>query len=119
MGALGANINVGAISSGGLNGPLGDANAAGLSAMTSPQMNQLLQLIDGFSSAEILMALMMSAASNSGHKKHDGVNDAALGFLLGLSMASQIGQNGLPGMPQAGNIPGPEAATGGAINFLA
>lgn len=119
MGALGVNINVGAISTGGLNGPLGNVNAAAMSAMTGTRMDQLLQLMDGFSSAEILIALMMAGGSGH-HKKHHGIDDAALGFLLGLSLANQIGHNG-PQLPPPPGIPGAggAAATGGQLNVTA
>lgn len=121
MGALGANLSiggVGAISTGGLNGPLGDVNAATMSALSGTRMDQLLQLLDGFSSAEILIALMMAGASGN-KKKHDCGDDSAMGFLLGLAMASQVNQQAMSGMPQATGIPGPAAATGGQINLTA
>lgn len=114
--ALGVNISVGAVSTGGLNGSVGDGNAAALSAMSGTRMGQLMELIDGFSSAEILIALMMAAASNR-HKRHDCDHDSSLSLLLGLAMASQIGQQLSPVM--SANIPGPAAITGGTINLTA
>jgi hypothetical protein len=120
MGAMGAGMNVGAapsVGTGGLNGPLGDVNAATLSSMSGTRMDQLMELIDGFSSAEILMALMLSAGSCR-HKKNDG-DDVGLGLLLGLALASQLG-HGLPQLPfQSTGVPGPEAAAGQAINLTA
>lgn len=119
MGAMGAGLSVGAapaVSTGGLNGPLGDVNAAAMSAMSATRMDQLLQLMDGFSSAEILIALMMSGASDR-HKKH-GCDDSAMGLLLGLALAAQLGQTA-PQMPQTGGISGPASVTGGLINFTA
>jgi hypothetical protein len=124
LGALGTNISVGGIgapATGGLNGPLGNVNAATVSTLSGTRLDQLMQLLDGFSSAEILIALMLSAASGH-HKNHDGVDDAALGFLIGLSLASQIGQNGMPGMSSSAGVPGPnpvDGSTGGQINLTA
>lgn len=115
MGALGANISVGAVCTGGLNGPVGNVNAATLSAMSGTRMGQLMELIEGFSSAEILIALMMAAASNH-NKRHDS-EDSGLGLLLGLAMASQIGQQLSAAMPT--NCPAPAAHTGGTINLTA
>lgn len=113
MGALGANISVGAISTGGLNGPLGNVNAAAMSALSATRMGQLLELIDGFSSAEILIALMMAGGNR---RKHDCGDDTAMGLLLGLAMASQMGQQQLQ-MPAPCGVSA--AATGGQINLVA
>ncbi len=117
MGAMGAGMSVGAapaVGTGGLNGPLGDVNAAAMSAISGTQMDQLLQLMDGFSSAEILIALMMAGASDR-RKKH-GCDDSAMGLLLGMALAAQLGQTAQQ-LPQSGGVPGPAAATGGLINF--
>lgn len=117
---MGAGMCVAAtpsVGAGGLNGPLGDVNAATLSVLNGTRLDQLLELIDGFSSAEILIALMLSAASCR-HKKDDD-RDAGLGFLLGLALATQLGQ-GAPQMPfPPTGVPGPEAATGQSINLTA
>jgi len=115
MGALGANLSVGAISTGGLNGPLGNVNAAAMSALSATRMGQLLELIDGFSSAEILIALMMAGGNR---RKHDCGDDAAMGLLLGLAMASQIGQQQLQ-MPPSCGVGAAAGVTGGQINLVA
>lgn len=116
LGAMSPGLSVGGVSSistGGLNGPLGDVNVATMSAMSNTRMDQLLQLMDGFSSAEILIALMMSGS----HKKHECGSDAAMGFLLGLSLASQLGQGQL--QPMSPPIAAGGAPTGGQINLTA
>lgn len=89
MGIAGGGLSVGAssaISMGGLNGPLGNFNAAGLSGT---RMDQLVELMNGFSTAEILIALMLATGSK---RDRDRCGDAGLGMLLGLSLASQLGQ---------------------------
>lgn len=124
MGAMGAGAGVGAAGAagavdiggmGGLNGPLGNANAAALSGMSGTRMDQLLQLLDGFSSAEILIALMMSGS----HKRHGGGDDSGLSFLLGMSLAAQLGQSLQQMLPHAGGMSGASAATGQQLNATA
>ena len=121
MGGMAAGAGVGAaaaLGTGGANGPLGDLNAGALSAASGTRIDQLLQLLDGFSSAEILIALMLSGASGHHHRKHD-CGDAGMGFLLGLSLAAQLGQSALqlPGNP-SGGVTSP-AATGQSIDASA
>jgi len=104
---------------GGLNGPVGQT---GIHASGSVQLQQLAQLLNGFSSAEILMALMLAAASGN-HKKHSDGSDGAMALLAGLAMAQQLGV-GASGMMGGCNCnPGVSAPAGGAcgagLNALA
>jgi hypothetical protein len=66
-------------------------------------MQQLLDLIDGFSSAEILMALMLSAGSKK--KDEDNNGAGALALLAGMALASQLkgGDSLNCGVPQINN----------------
>lgn len=119
LGALGGGLAAGGVSSvgtGGLNGPVGDLNAATVSAMSGTRMDQLLELMDGFSSAEILIALMLSGSSGK-RRDDDSCGSAAMGFLLGMAMASQLGQGLMSPMSPAGGIE--PAMTGGAVNLTA
>lgn len=78
----------GPLNFGGLNGALGSHN--GIAGLSSIQMQQLTELLDGFSSAEILMALMLLAAA--GKKQKDDDSSGALAILAGMAMAQQLGQ---------------------------
>ncbi len=127
MGAMGAGMAMGAagvggvsgdLGMGGLNGPLGNTNVAALGGMSSSRMDQLLQLLNGFSSAEILIALMMSAGS--AHRRRHCSDDSGLSFLLGLSMAAQLGQSLQQMLPQAaGGVASAAGATGQQLNATA
>lgn len=117
IGAVGAGLGAGGVPSigtGGLNGPLGNANAAAITALSGTRIGELLKLMDGFSSAEILIALLMSG----NHHRHHCGSDDALGFLIGMSLAAQLGQSCLAISGPAG-IPGSSAPTGQMINFMA
>lgn len=102
-----------ALSMGGLNGPLGDFNAAGLSGT---RMDQLLELMGDFTSAEILIALMLAAGSKR-NRERGGCDDVGLGMLLGRSLASQLGQTTPQFCFQSPEISA--AATGQMINLTA
>jgi len=117
IGSVGTSGGAGALNFGGLNGALGNIGAGqnGMAGLSTIKMQQLSQLLDGFSSAEILMALMLAAAS--GKKKH-GDGDNALGFLAGLAMAQQLGQGCNCGMGTIDLTAG-SAEGGGGCNVLA
>jgi hypothetical protein len=83
--------------------------------LSTVKMQQLVELVSGFTSAEILMALMLAAAASQ--KKDDEGGCSALALLAGMALAQQLGQ----GLGPLGAIdlgaggPGP----GGACNWLA
>ena len=97
-------MEISAIGGSGLTGgyatqPLDDATttAGGLGgvnlSMTLPTgLQSLAETLNDFTSAEILMALMLMAAAQ---KDNDGSGGgAALGLLVGLALAGQIGASG-------------------------
>jgi hypothetical protein len=115
LGAVGAMSFGGVGMSPGLGGTFGGLN--GVPSCTSTmQMQQLTDLLAGFTSAEILMALMIAAASGR-HRKDDD-QSGALAMLAGMALASQL--NGIPGLngcqPCAGSSGG---MTGGQLNAVA
>jgi hypothetical protein len=71
-----------------LNGALGNNPLSGVSSI---KMQQLTQLLDGFSSAEILLALMLMSASQRKKDDEDG-GGSALALLAGMALAQQMGQ---------------------------
>jgi hypothetical protein len=117
MGFAGAGIAAGAPAvgcMGGLNGPLGNISTAGLNGISATRMDQLLELLGDFSSAEILIALMLAAGSKRSRHRCE---DAGLGLLLGLSLASQLGQVTQPLYSPPPDISA--VATGQMINLTA
>lgn len=104
----------GASSAAGVNSPASSA-AAGAGHVTpqsaiagmTQQMQDLANLIKDFSSAEILMALMMNK-SDKGNKS----GDAALGMLAGFALANQL-QHG--GAVQQAGLGGCNPAAGGGF----
>lgn len=81
--AAGAAGSVGATS---ING-----THAASSAASTQQLQQLMQLLKDFSSADILLALMLMQGGDSKNKTHGaGSGDALLGLLAGLAYAGQI-----------------------------
>lgn len=62
-----------------------------MNPFVSVRFEQLADLMKDFSSAEILMLLMLLSACKDDEDKES--SGAALGFLMGLSMANQMGQN--------------------------
>ena len=58
----------------------------------TPAMQELVETMKDFSSAEILMALMfMKAASQDDDEK--GTSGAAMGFLAGMALAGYLNQS--------------------------
>lgn len=100
-------------------GRTAEACTSNLSA--NPQLNQLAEAFRDLSSAEILIALMLSGALKGEEKKGDGPSSEAMAFLAGLALASGIGQQ--IDQALAGPAPidgmGSAAAYGGALNALA
>lgn len=109
-------LGAAAPTAGGLNGPLGDANAAALSAMSGTRLGQLTELMEGFSTAEIVLALMLAAAAGKKNRHDD--DGGALAILAGLAIAGRIGQTAGCG---AGALPGFDAGgvCGVQLNALA
>jgi hypothetical protein len=61
------------------------------SSASTQQMQQLMKLLKDFSSADILLALMLMQGSDSKHKSQGaGSGDALMGLLAGLAYAGQI-----------------------------
>lgn len=115
MGAAGVGGTIGAAGMGGLNGPLGTANIGEMSGMSGTRMDQLLQLLSSFSSAEILIALMLT----SGSHKHHHCGDDGMSSLLSLSLAAHLGQ-AFQQIPHAAQgVPSAGGATGQQLNATA
>ena len=74
----------------GLSGSSGVADAASLSAVTTGRMDQLVQLMNGFSTSEILVALMLANVSSPHHRKTPEASDSGMESLLGLVLMGQM-----------------------------
>lgn len=119
MGVGGASMSgVSSVGGNSVSGP--QAAQSAMPGEISARLQQLAELIQGFSSAELLMALMMMRGDDD--KKSSGAAGAALGMLAGMAMANQMQQM----MPQQGfgNVPdaGMQSFGGGMsfnINFTA
>lgn len=87
VGAAGASAGASAA------GASNASQAAGGAAQTSGAntLQSLANAMKDFSSAEILIALMMASAAGGKDDKEGG--SAAAGFLAGLAMAGGLGQN--------------------------
>ena len=86
---------------GGLNGPLGASptQTAQPAQLSTIQQQQLSQLLEGLSSADLLLALMVAAGSSRCRKKDD--DSGAMALLAGLAMAARMSDGGNPqGAPQ-------------------
>lgn len=122
MGAISAslpqvNLPAGMGSTGGLHGPQGSLSPSGMTSLSSQQLQQLTELIQGFSSAEILLALMLASAASKKEDK-DGGSGGALALLAGMALANQLGrqQSPLTGM----GLPGIESVQlGASLNITA
>ncbi|MBI1315046.1 hypothetical protein GC176_27460 [bacterium] len=76
-------------------------------------MQSLVNTLKDFSSAEILIALMLANASDKDDDRKGG--NAAGAFLAGLALAGQLGQSSNQPLGQGLEIPQfPTAAAGGA-----
>jgi hypothetical protein len=105
-GALGASGAAGAAGTAGAGaaGAAGVAGAAGagpfaahgidlaMSSASMQQMQQLMQLLKDFTSADILLALMLMRASEKKDKNGGDDAGALLGLLAGLALAGQVSQ---------------------------
>jgi hypothetical protein len=94
-GAIGGAAAAGAASAPGAAGSIGANSVNGThtasSAASTQQLQQLMQLLKDFSSADILLALMLMQGGDSKNKTHGaGSGDALLGLLAGLAYAGQI-----------------------------
>jgi hypothetical protein len=84
-------------------------------------LEQLSQLLKDFSSADILLALMLMRGSDSKDKTHGagGGSSALIGLLAGMALAGQVGQ--MAGNLQSAGHSGAPGATagiaGGQINL--
>ncbi|MEK6257852.1 MAG: hypothetical protein AABP62_04450 [Planctomycetota bacterium] len=86
-----AGLAVGAPNSmSGLSTSPGVADAASLSAVSTGRMDQLVQLMNGFSTSEILVALMLANAFSPHPRRTPAVGDSGMGSLLGLALMGQM-----------------------------
>lgn len=110
---------------GGLHGPMGDLAGSplmnpALGGIGAQRLQQLQGLIEGFSSAEILLALMLAAAACKNKKEEDS-GSSALALLAGMALASRLSQ-GLAGGPLGsmnGQFWGEVPAVGASLNLQA
>jgi hypothetical protein len=93
---------------GGLNGPLQGLTSASLTGAATLRMQQLTQLIEGFSSAEILLALMIASALQKRCKDDD--DSSPLAMLAAMALAGRLANN-LGGL--SGGLPGGGLEIGG------
>ncbi|MDA0833162.1 MAG: hypothetical protein O2955_14865 [Planctomycetota bacterium] len=132
LGGIGSGgFNLGGISFGGAAGINGTMSAsigggtagldqAGMAGGLSPQMNQLIELMQGMNTAQILMALMLASGGKDDDKKGGG-SDAAMAFLAGMAIASQMNQMPMSLQMNCGDTGGGgiEGISGGMLNTLA
>ena len=91
-------------------------DGANLSMTVPAGLQSLIDALGDFTSAEILIALMLMAAANKDDDNSGG--GAALGLLIGLAFASQMGVSG--GVELNVSIPAPEGGNlGGQIDLTA
>ncbi len=115
--ASGVGISTAGLSAAGT--PTADATSAGEASSgvnaTLPQsLRALAETLQDFTSAEILMALMLLAATRE--KDEDGASSAALGFLAGLALAAQI-QQGIGTELSAASLTITAPALGGLLDL--
>lgn len=130
VGAVGMGIGAGAIGGAAFSGtagissaggvaPGGDVQAAGATSAQQalpPGMESLVQSLKDFTSAEILIALMLAKAAGGGDDEKKS-SDAAAGFLAGLAMAGMLGQDMQAECPCDPSISAPAAAGGGTAGL--
>lgn len=131
VGAVGMGIGAGAIGGAAFSGaagvsgagsaaPGGDAQAAAATTAQQalpPGMENLVQSLKDFTSAEILIALMLAKAAGGGDDDKKKSSDAAAGFLAGLAMAGMLGQDMQAQCPCDPSISAPAAAGGGTAGL--
>lgn len=106
------NLNAGGAGHSSLSAPstaVSTTTAQGMGA--TPQLQQLAESLAQFSSAEILIALMLASAMQKDDDDQQCQGSAAMGFLAGLAIAGGLGQtlqSGLSGTgaPEAGGLAG-------------
>jgi hypothetical protein len=130
VGAVGMGIGAGAIGGAAFSGaagvsgagsvaPGGDVQAAGATSAQQalpPGLENLVQSLKDFTSAEILIALMLAKAAGGGDDEKKS-SDAAAGFLAGLAMAGMLGQDMQAQCPCDPSISAPAAAGGGTAGL--
>ncbi len=83
-------------------------NAAMLSGVGLGRMDQLLQLVKGFSMSEVMLAMMLTQPSH--HAQSSDSTSAASGLQLGLLLAGQGANQAVSHTPMA--LPSVSAASG-------
>jgi len=119
---MSAGLAVGAPTSvSGLSSSSGVADAGSLSIVSAGRMDQLVQLISGFSTSEILVALMLANASSPQHRRTPEAGDSGMGSLIGLALMGQMaGQpSGLSASVNPGDFPMQPALIGTQLNVQA
>lgn len=130
VGAVGMGIGAGAIGGAAFSGaagvsgagsvaPGGDVQAATATSAQQalpPGLENLVQSLKDFTSAEILIALMLAKAAGGGDDEKKS-SDAAAGFLAGLAMAGMLGQDMQAQCPCDPSISAPAAAGGGTAGL--
>ncbi len=108
VGGLGATSGVAGA------GAAGGAGAVDLTAALPPNLQTLVQTIQDFSSAEILMALMIASAGEKKDKKSCGGSSGAAGLLAGMALAGMMAQQPKIGLQlDASQITGGAGIPGG------
>ncbi len=59
----------------------------------SPNLQELVNQMEGFSTAELLIAMMMLAAGKKEDEQSSNGSSSAFGFLAGLAMGQQLSQS--------------------------
>jgi len=85
-----------------------------MQALGAGTFQSLVDSLQGFTSAEILLALFIAAALQKSDDKSDS-SGAALGFLAGLAMAGQVGQSATINIQ--GQLGGAEAGMGNGVGL--
>ena len=106
---------LGAAGPAGSSAGIGNTAASGLSQNGSTAMQTLVDTLQGFSSAEILLALfLMAATQEKGRDDHDST---AMAFLAGLALAGQLGQGGNLSFQLTGDLSSIGSATGSGVGM--
>lgn len=81
------------------------SNQAALLGVAPGRLQMLVDLMQSFNSAEILMALMLAASASKNDDEESGSSAAALGFLAGLALAGRVAQSPMIAIDFQGNMP--------------
>lgn len=106
----------GAAAVSGLTATQASVGAAAMSGVAFGRMDQLVQLLNGFSTAEILLALMLAQAKTPEHRPRHVSDDAGAAMSYALLAGSRPSQSPAPALSMAEIAAPVTGLVGGQIN---